>query len=355
MRAISIEKAKPGMIVGKNIYNANGSVLLSQKAILTERYIDRLKSLGIMALYITSEYCDNLVFEDVISEKTRNETMAITRKSLKALKSSEKLHVRKVTDIIDRIIDEIIGSKDLLSSLIDIRALNDYLFSHSVNVAVLSLMTGLHLGIQQQKLRYLGMGSLFHDMGKIAFDNLYKNQDEFIEFEEQVKKHTEYGFEMLRKTEGVSLLVAHIAFQHHEHFDGSGYPRGLAGEEISLLARVVAVASSYDNLTSDTPAKPRILPQHATEYLTVKSGTVFDPEVVKAFISNIALFPIGTLVLLNSGERGIVIKSHKEFPTRPLVKVVKDHLGQRVNPPFDIDLMKSPTSFLERVLEEEEI
>ncbi len=355
VRTIGLEKTRPGMIVGRNIYNASGIILLSRGVILTERYIERLKTLGIMSLYISSEYCDDLEFDDVISEQTRREALVVTKESLRTLNADAKLDIKKVNEILDRIIEEVMGNKNLLSCLIDIRALNDYLFAHSVNVTVLSVMTGLQLGLPQQNLRSLAVGSLFHDVGKIALDSLYQNQEESWEIGDQMKKHPEFGFEMLRKNAGISLQAAHIAYQHHEHFDGSGYPRGLAGEQISLPARITAVASSYDNLTSDLPDSPRLRPQNAIEYLTVKSGTDFDSEVVKGFVSNIALFPIGTQVLLNSGERGIVIRAHKEFPTRPVVKVVKDHTGKLLNPPFDINLMTNPTFFLERVLDEEEI
>jgi HD-GYP domain-containing protein (c-di-GMP phosphodiesterase class II) len=354
VRAVSVDKVKPGMEVGRNIYSAKGNILLSKGITLTEKYIGRLKDFGIMSLYVASKNCSEIEVNDFVSERTRSEALTITKQTLKIFHTTSMLNISKINDVIEKIIAEVTNNRDLLANFMDIRSLNDYTFAHSVNVAVLSLVTGLNLGLPQKKLKPLALGAIFHDLGKVAVKKLIKN-DESETNVEIMKRHPEYGFEILRKAEGVGLQAAHIAFQHHENYDGSGYPRGLSGEDISLLARIVGVVSAFDNLTSDTSNRPRFMPQYAVEYLSVNMGGYYDPEVVRSFVSNVALFPVGIHVLLNSGEIGVVIKTHRQFPTRPVVKIIIDYNGKELNPPFDIDLMDNHIYFLERVLEEEEI
>ncbi|MFZ5641393.1 MAG: HD-GYP domain-containing protein, partial [Bacillota bacterium] len=292
-----------------------------------------------------------------ISEQTRMETVKLTREVFSNVKINAKVNVQKVNQMVDRIIEEIMSRQNFVQCLVDIRALNNYTFAHSVNVAVLSLITGVGLGFAHEKLKQLAIGALFHDIGKIGLpEDLLAKEESLTEVEAaEVQKHAEAGFEILRKVAGMSLLSAHVAFQHHERFDGTGYPRRLREGGINEYARIVAVADCYDNLTADRPGNPRVYPQQAVEYLIYNSGIYFDPDVVKNFIDNIALFPVGTPVLLNSGDRGLVSKVHKGFPTRPVVRIIRDREGRPVNPPFEIDLLDKHVYFLTGMLSEEEI
>lgn len=357
MRAVSVEVVQPGMMVAKTIYGEHSKVLLAQGVALTEQYIDRLKKLGIMSLYVTDETLGDIEVDETISEQTRVETVKFARETFSSVKINAKMNVKKVNQMVERIIEEIMNRKNFVQCLVDIRAMNDYTFAHSVNVTVLCLITGIGLGFAHDKLKQLAVGALFHDIGKLVLPEQLLMKEEALTDEEaaEVQKHAATGFEILRKIEGVNLLSAHVAYQHHERFDGTGYPRSLREIGINEYARIVAVADCYDNLTADRPGKPRHYPQQAVEYLIMNSGTYFDPEIVKDFVGNIAIFPVGTMVILNSGEKGVVVKAHKGFPTRPVVRIVKDRAGGPVNPPFDVDLLDKHVYFVTGVLAEEEI
>lgn len=355
MRAVPVEVVQPGMVVAKTIYGEHSKILLARGVALTEQYIYRLKELGIMSLYVTDETLGDIEVPETISEQTRVETMNLTREAFGNVRMNKKINVQKVNQIVDRIIEEILSRKNFMQCLLDIRALNNFTFAHSVNVTVLALITGIGIGFARDKLKQLAVGALFHDIGKIGLpEDLLVKAELTVEEEAEVRKHPEAGFEILRKIDGVSLLSAHVAYQHHERFNGAGYPRGLNDSGINQFARIVAVADNYDNLTTDRAGRPRLYPQQAVEYLILNSGTYFDPEIVKDFIDNIALFPVGTLVLLNSGEKGVVVKAHKGFPTRPVVRVTKDRTGEPVTPPFEVDLLDKHVYFLTGVLNEEE-
>ncbi len=357
MRALSVDNLKAGMKVGRTIYSANNKVLLAAGMVLTEHYIERLRELGIMSLYIADEKLGKVEVDDVISEHTRREALAVTREVMSSIKAGGQLDAKKVSKVINDMIDEILANPNLVVSLVEIRAMNDYTFGHSVNVAVLALIMGMALGYDQLSLKNLATGALLHDVGKtlIPEELLHKVSPAEHEESSEITQHTTLGFEILRKIEGVSLLSAHVALQHHERMNGGGYPRGLKGEEIHEFARIVAIADVYDGMTTDTPQRPRYVPHHALEYIFLHAGTLFDSRLVKVFAGSIAFFPVGSLVLLNTGEKGVVIKVHKEMPTRPVVRVLVDSRGNQVKPPFDLDLTRHLTYFVSRNLGDQEI
>ncbi len=357
MRAVSIERVVPGMAVARSIIGANGEVLLAKGNNLNEHYICRLKELGILSLYVTDETIGDIEADDVISEQTRLAAKQMTKQAMHDIKVGAKFNAKKMSEVVENLIDEIMNSPNMVVCLVDIRAMNDYTFAHSVNVAVLSVVTGLAMGYARDKLRQLAVGALFHDIGKILI-----NEEELAKYanierdpSEDYKKHTNYGFDILKKVPNINLLSAHVGFQHHERMDGSGYPRGLKGAEINEFAKIVAVADAYDNLTSDLPNRPRMMPQSAIEFLTLNSSSWFDPFITKTFIENVAVFPVGTLVLLNSGEKGIVTRVNKRFPTRPFVRIIKDSNDKLIKPPYEVDLMEAHAYFLTKVISDDEL
>lgn len=352
MRVLSVDKLKPGMVVGRSIYGSSGEILLAAGVELNQRYIQRLEQIGIMLLYIKDEVFDDVEIDDVVSQKTRVEAVKATKEFMNGLKLNKKLDSKRVSRIVNNIIDDLMNNPDIIVNLVDLRAMNDYTFSHSVNVAILSTIIGVENGYDQIKLRNLAAGALFHDIGKtlIPENILNKTTPYTAEEEEEVKQHSILGFEILRKIEDFNLLSAHVAFQHHEKFDGTGYPRGLKGEEIDEFARIVTIAEFYDTLTSKGLDEKRHLPRHALEYIILNSGKFFDPKFVEIFIRIIALFPVGSIVVLNTGEQGAVIKVNKKFPSRPVLRILYDASGNRVEPSYDVDLVKNQNFYIKKVL-----
>src|SRR5690606_21216738 len=139
----------------------------------------------------------------------------------------------------------------------------------------------------------------------------------------EVKKHPEYGFEVLRTIFEINLLSAHVAYQHHERLDGSGYPRGLKGDEIHLWARLTAVADVYDALTADRPYRKALRPDQALKLLREDAPHRLDERAVYYLIRHLAVYPEGTIVRLNNGHIGIVVRQTAD-PAKPVVRVIAD-------------------------------
>ncbi len=343
MRKVHIDKVYPGATLAKAIFTAEGRILLTAGMKIKRSYIEKLRLNGISEVYIIDDETPKKVqIDDAICEETRREAQALVKKSINNYIFSEAINTEKVNELVVGIIDELLSSKEILVNMYDIKNVDDYTFAHSINVCVLSLITGVGLGYNILRLKDLGAGALLHDIGKLRVPKeILKKPSKLTpeEFEE-IKKHTVYGYEILKDNKNVSMISAFIAFGHHERYDGSGYPLGLRGENIHQCARIVATADVFDALSSDRVYRKKLRPHEVVEYITSLGSHHFDPEIVKSFVKYIAIYPVGTGVRLNTGERGVVIKANKATPTRPVVQVVYDKSGERIKDPHVIDLLK---------------
>ncbi|MEN6463184.1 MAG: HD-GYP domain-containing protein [Syntrophomonas sp.] len=357
MRRVRIEDLRLGMEVARTVFDSNGRVLLQVGVKLSDSFIARLGELGIPSLYIQDEFDNGLSVADVVAEETRVEAIKAVKTNFRLLEQQKKINIRIVQTMVDNLIDELLANNHVLVNLADIRTFDDYTFAHSVNVCILSIMCGITLSYHDLKLKELGIGALLHDIGKTKVDISILNKEEELTREEfiEIKKHSEYGFNILRQYPDVSLLSAHIAFQHHERWDGKGYPRQLDGDKILEYARIVAVADVYDALLADRPYRPSYSVSQAITILQRMSGIYLDPECVTALVANIAIYPIGSIVELNSGDIGIVVDNNKETPNRPILKIVYDTKNQRMIRPHEVDLSKLSTVVIRKTLTEEDI
>ncbi|HPW41973.1 MAG TPA: HD-GYP domain-containing protein, partial [Bacillota bacterium] len=206
----------------------------------------------------------------------------------------------------------------------------------------------------EEKLRELGMGAMLHDIGKTRIPHEILNKPESLTKEEfeLVKKHTSYGYELLKRSDVLSTYASYIALTHHERHDGEGYPLGLRGEEIHEFARIVSVADVFDAITSDRVYKKRINVNEAVEYLIGMGDHQFDYNIVRSFIEHITIYPPGTCVLLNSGEKAIVVDVNKKYPNRPIVRILADGEGQIPTVPVEIDLTKNNALLISEIIDD---
>jgi len=351
MRLVSLSKCQPGVTLARSIYSENGSTLVGAGVVLTQRMLDRLQQLNITTLYIQDARTDDIQLEDAVSERTRQEAMAVIHETFRSAlnspqKWSQSFHDRQFgkqfRDVMVSVIDELKGNRSAMNLLGNACASDHYIFAHSFNVALYTTALAMKAGFGEKELMEIGMGAMLHDVGKMSIppEILQKpgplTEDEFA----IMKKHSEYGFEMLRRQDDIPLLAAHCAFQHHERIDGSGYPRGLKGEEIHPYAKLLAVCDVFDALTTQRAYRAPMLPHEATEILFAGAGTLYDQTCVEYLRDTIALYPLGMTVTLNTGEVGVVIDYNKGMPGRPIVRVLTDEAGQPLANPHEYDLSK---------------
>ncbi len=362
MRRVPVDSLLPGMRVGHNIYNSRGETLISHDVVLNKRYIDSLKRLGIPALYIIDESLPDFYIDDVITERSRVEAIKLVRNILQGQNATQSrldnALMNGSRETISDIIEQLLDNPGLMVNMIDIRSIDDYLFGHSVNVCVLSLITGISLGYDRNSLMNLGLGSLMHDMGKTLIPGYILNKpgplsdDEFS----VIKKHSEYGYSILTNNDSyIKKLSALIALQHHERYNGEGYPKGLLGANIHEFSQIVGIADVFDAMTADRVYRKAHPPYEAFEMLAGSGDFFFDYKLVLAFLSNIAAYPAGTIVWLSSKEIAIVVETPKGFPLYPKVKVIYDAAGNKTPDPIDIDLSTQNEITVIKVIEYEKL
>jgi HD-GYP domain-containing protein (c-di-GMP phosphodiesterase class II) len=291
MRKIHIGAAAPGVKTAKAVYNSEGRVLLTSGIVLQDKYLDRLRLNGITEVYIDDEISNGIDVLDVVCDQTRLEAKQVVKGIMESYSLSQTLNIAKAKKVIDKIIDELLNNQEILINLADIKSVDDYTFEHSVNVCILSLITGIGLGYNNLRLKDLGIGAILHDIGKLRIPEevLMKPSQLTVEEFEEIKKHTIYGYEILKDNQNVSMISAFIAFGHHERYDGSGYPLQLRGENIHQCARIVAIADVYDALTSDRVYRKKLRIHEVVDYISSLGGQHFDNEIVEVFLNCIAV------------------------------------------------------------------
>lgn len=358
LRRIPLNYVQEGMYLGRSIIDSEGNILLRAGVELDDIYINRLYKLGIHFIYIRDDTFGEIDdIEDIISEETRISTVVMVKKTFSNLQTDRKINTLGLRKAVNNMLDEILDNSNVLLSISDISLLDDAVFYHSVSVCTLSIMTGITMGLAPNRLKDLGIGALLHDIGKSKIDpDIVQREGNLTESEyDLLAIHPEIGFSIIRGYDDLSLLSAHVAFQHHERWDGKGYPRQLTGEEIHEYARIVAAANIYDELMMERPSRPPYEVNQAISLIKRMAGTYFDPAVVTAMVSNIASYPVGSIIKLNTGDIGIVTQVNNIAPHRPIVRIVFNNNLKKVNEPHEIDLSKLTTIMPVQVLSEREL
>jgi len=350
VRQVSVNSLTMGDVLGKTIFSSSGRILLGKGVKLTPLYIAKLKDMGISILYIEDDRFNDVIVEDVINEEHRREAMDILEKSTRSVRLGKELDGFDLKKIIRKIVEEILFKKDIIVNMMEMRSLDNQMFAHSVNVCVLSAIIGKAMLLDRDKLENLAIGAILHDIGKIHLaPKLSTKNDLTAEEAELLKTHTTLGFEELRKRKDLNLAVAHIAFQHHEHMNGTGYPRHLKESDIHPLAQIVAIADLYDKITSDQSGVKRIMPHEACEILMGLAGVFYPLEMVRVFLRSIAAYPTGITVKLNTGEIGVVVDQNLSMPARPIVRVF-DGSEFGSNEMKEYNMVEKRTIFIQEVL-----
>jgi putative nucleotidyltransferase with HDIG domain len=348
MRLMPINMCRPGMKLGKNIYSEEGTVLLAVNIELTQRLLERLLDFGIDYIYILDSRTDDIIIGDAIQEATRvrgiREIRDTFRKLMEDSNKRGSIHYydlgRKFRELMSMIVDDLSEHPDAMVMLTNMNLMDSYLYQHSLNVCIYATMLGLSNGYNREDLMTLGLGALLHDIGKTKVSQAILQKPTSLtkeEFEE-MKKHTVFGFQILKDEPNIPLIAAHCAFQHHERINGSGYPRGIQGNDIHEFARWIGMVDSYDAMTTTRVYRPPMLPHQAMEQLFTGSGSLYDQQKIALFRDKIAIYPLGIPVSLNTGESGVVSHLNVAVPHRPIVRVLKDAGGQELKSPYEVDL-----------------
>lgn len=332
MRYLPIDEITTNMCLGRDLLGKDGKVLLAKGTQLTESYLKRIRDFEVTHLYVYDPALEgDAELAGPISEITSTQAVMIVRDTLEKTPVCNSLDVKQINLVADLILDDILNDRDVVFNIMDLKSHDTYTYYHSVNVCVISVIMGKNLGLPRMRLKELAIGALLHDLGKAYIDPKILEKKTLLTEEEfsQIQEHAKLGFERLRYSTGLSILSAHIAYQHHEREDGSGYPRRLVGDDIHIYAKIAAVADSYDAMTSNRGYKKTVWSHEAIDELLRESPKRYDSKAAAALSWSVARFPIGSVVRLNSNEEAVVVEATGR---KASVRIMS---GKRMNQTFE--------------------
>jgi HD-GYP domain-containing protein (c-di-GMP phosphodiesterase class II) len=317
--------------------------LLRSGAKITERYARALAEAGIHAVWVHDPVSAGIEPHDLVppsvreeAAKTVSDALASARSSIENGQGLSPEFAQELSDIVARLVAAVAGHSGVALCLSDLAAADAYTHQHSIDVCALGILLGKMLFARDgwedykgrhridgvdKRLHHLGMGLLLHDIGKLAVPSGILNKPGRLTEDEQalVRTHPEAGASMLDH-DTFSPIVRAIVREHHERWDGKGYPQGLGGHDIHQLARIASVADVYDAVTSERPYQPARSPKAGVDVINGGSGTQFDPEVVEVFRRVVFPYPVGSEIVLANRSAGVVAEVDPDHPERPLVR-----------------------------------
>jgi hypothetical protein len=362
------------MVLAKALYSESNELLLSRGYALNENLIERIRRLGFYPIYIEEGGTEEIVVEDLVNEKvlwTANES---ARKVFDSIASTVKhqagkdldeivKHMRApafslpladvkkaVTALVEDLLDSVASEWTMLPS----KFITGSHFRHGVDVAILSLLIGLHFRYNHQELKHLGLAAVLHDLGMTVLPNLQekKNCDFTEEDWVQYRRHPQYGVSLFEGQQEGLYVVRESIYQHHERPDGKGFPNGLIGSqlppnqrskpavnEIFRMAEIIHVANAYVNLTTGGWTKAAFSPEEAITEMIRELPGAYNPHIVSALSQIVVRFPKGAMVrVLRTGSqrfvgfRGAVAVPNQREPHKPILILIENRFGQKIKP-----------------------
>ncbi|MDQ1257120.1 MAG: hypothetical protein QG656_1722, partial [Candidatus Hydrogenedentes bacterium] len=257
----------------------------------------------------------------------------------------------RIHELVREILDEVL-SHDLLTGLTSIKSADADIYQHSIDVCAISIVVGRTVGLDKKRLRQLATGALLHDVGSIFLESHGRDAAYIVQ-------HTKLGYELLRNNDDPDILAPHVAYEHHEHQDGPGLPRGLRGDNMierhhgtsqtvpTLIGEIAAIANAYDNLLSGRDGGEPMTPDLALQHIRENAGSTFNRAIVAAFLRVTPVFPKGTEVIIRAGTHkgytAIVAEVHPGALDRPIITLTHDAHNHPIEPRL-IDLLDTPNT-----------
>lgn len=386
MRRLAIDKVEPGMVLGKSLYSDNYDILMHRGTPLTIDYITRLKSRGHTTVYVTDAETADIIVGNPLSDKIRakatkdiqkmylttqmnlgkleSDTPGAIIKSINLPKFKKSFQqnpvLAKLCEDINFFLEDMM-TQTALMGVNAIKSFENYAYEHSVDIAVISVLVAKKLPFAKDKLKQLATGAFLHDIGKVCINEKIANKPGKLSPEEyeKIKMHPVYGYEILKDTEKIEGVAAHIAFQHHERQDGLGYPRGLRGsnkidmgsltgelkfttsDKLVIFAEIAAISDFYDACISDRPYRTGLSPDTVYDLIKAGSGWQFNKELVDCFMTVVPKYPVGYEIRVTCGEfkdfTGVVSSLNLYNLSAPKIILLNDNQKNKIKR-VEIDL-----------------
>ena len=369
MKTIKVSTLRPGMKFDQPVFIEGDNILVPAGVAIKEKDIERLSRWDIDDVFTDGEE----VKESTTDAATRlKEIPAWLPKKEQKSRRIYRSAVDKVDAIFQDVVDgtylnhEPIDSvvKEMLdvlrqnkNELIQLILLGEWverrLSVSAINCMIVAAVIGSTMRLASHRLLQLATGGLLHDIGMLRVEREILEKQGRLSSDEvnRMRAHAVMGYQIISKDMKYPEEIALVALQHHEHWDGRGYPRSLKGEDITLFARIVAVADAYEAMVSERPYRNSIIGYNAMKTVLSDNGKHFDPQVLKAFLESMGIFPIGSVVQLNNSSIGRVSENHTDAPLRPKIELLIDEFGNQIEGSEIVDLLNKKSLFIVKAID----
>ncbi len=352
MHKIIIDDLKPGIRFSKSLFDINLNIVLPAGKVLDEFTLSNLKSRHITHVETAGEIMEekalSIEYENKGIEKKKivvdketakyvdfyQECLNIIGVQYNKFRNGQGFDPDKIQTLATKMANSIMAEKrpEIFINLVNIAGKGDYLANHIINTAILSVILGQRLGYSMVKLVNLALAALVYDVGMIKIPAYITEKEEKLSPDEynQVKTHPVHSYQVIAKDLNFPIEIARVGLEHHERFDGTGYPRKIKGYEMSEMSKIIAVVDTYEALTKDRVYREGKESYDAMKMVLGEGSKKLDPEILKVFLGLMSIYPVGCFVQLNTNAIAKVVAADPVSPFRPTVKVMRDEFGDEV-------------------------
>ena len=357
----------------KDIYLDNDFIAISKYIEVKDEDINRLKKWDITEVFIKDlesegathnsvQDFDKFLREYKVFKNIYLNIIKQTKNNLGNFRHNNLVNMKELNEIIDGLLDIMNRNLNSFIALLSIFNFNkeDFYYVRSLNVAIISLIIGKGMKLSDGILKKLGLGAILYDIGlvKVPEKILNKQYKHTPEEYAEIKKHTVYGYKLMKSNFRFEEEMAAISLEHHEYFNGKGYPRGISGNEIHLYAKIVAIAheaekvmknnriiSDEKSLNAGKNVEKKLL-FDSVKLIMQGANNKYDPIVSKVFIGIFNVYPVGSVIILNDKRKALVFATNNNFPIRPIIKIMSDENGNFMENGEVINLVENNQIFI---------
>ena len=352
MKLCRLTELKEGDRLARAVVSSDYRLLLPGKTVMTKDYIVKLSEFGVLEVYI---YEGDYQLDEATELLVKDEVSVIFHEKVKSIMDkhvySRNEKLQELTAAADEIIRNVMEEKDVIDHVYEMRERSADLYEHCISICTLATLVSLKLRLDKKTIRDISIACLLHDIGLryMFFDVIGRNAEDLnaVEYSEYTK-HPIYGYTSLKDETWISDVGKSIILYHHEHIDGSGFP--LKMKESPLEAQIVTVCDVFDEMMCGICQKRRKV-HEAIDYLREHRSVQYNEIIVNILLEFLAFYPIGTIVVTNVNETGIVVRQNRGFSDRPVIRIIKEEDGTPASGDKIIDLKKDKKLDIIKVIE----
>jgi len=338
MKLTLLKDLQGSEILAKDIITGSGKTLLKKGIIITDQVKNSIEQQGIFFVYVQDNDLKDIKDDSELLNLKKNILQTIPNMFNDLINYDNKSLSKSIT-MVDDLVEYIQSENYINLNLYEVKLYDDYTYIHSVDTSIMAIFLGVNMNLSKSRLRDLAISSLFHDIGKTKISSKIINKPDKLTEDEfkEIKMHPLYGRDILLGNPIINEEIIGGVIEHHEKYNGTGYPYGLKENEISEFAKIISICDVFTAITSDRCYRKKFDPREAYELILAETYTSFDPEIIKLFRDTFAVYPLGCPVYLSNNLFGYVVSQNNGFPDRPIVRIVKDEYNNKISP-YEIDL-----------------